>query len=296
MVGLTGTILYERQDPARTTLDLNDGVKIKLRHHDGFGIPEFQHAVVPSPGIHGDYWFGVKYPARTVTLDLVLYAASLSALQNLRAEVIDTLNPSVYTGILKVTQANGITRHLDCVLAESLPMPTNQHVGQRSMLLSVRFRTVGAPFFYDPIKKTHTVPPGSSAGNFMVGGFVFPFTLTQSGVYSEAVLAYAGHVPTPVEINLYGPGLDPILRHETLNRTISFLGSGLTLPPGGVLYVNTDPRARNVQVGALSAWPYLRESGFWWLQAGENRISFELGGTSPTTTLVMTYYDRYLGL
>jgi len=296
MVGLTGTVLYERQDPARTTLDLNDGVKIKLRHHDGFGIPEFQHATVPSPGIHGDYWFGVKYPSRTVTLDLVLYAASLAALQNLRAEIIDKLNPSVFTGILKVTQANGVTRHLDCVLAESLPMLTTQHVGQRSMMLSVRFRSVGSPFFYDPLLKSYNIAPGSTQGNFMIGGFAFPFTLAQSGVYSSGDLIYNGHVPTPVQISVYGPGLDPIMRNETLGRTISFSGSGLNIAVGGVLYVNTDPRARDVQIGGLTAWPYLRESGFWWLQSGVNRISFELGGTAVGTNLVMSYYDRYLGL
>lgn len=294
MVELTGSLIWVREDGV--TLDLNDGVNIKLRHHDGFGIPEFQHAVVGSPGMAGDYWFGVRYPARIVTLDLTLYASGLAALQNLRATVISAVNPTLYSGTLKMIQANGVERWFDCVLAESLPMPTTQHIAQKAMMLTLRFRSVKDPFLYDPIAQEYVVPPGASSGNFMVGGFSFPFILSQSGVYNTVVLTYPGHVPTPVEITFMGPGIDPVLRNETLGRTIGFLGSGMTLATGAVLYINTDPRAKDILVGGLNGWPYLRESGFWWLQPGPNTLSFELGGSSGATTLSMRYYDRYLGL
>lgn len=295
MTDLTGSLIWEREDGV--TLDLNDGVNIKLRHHDGFGVPEFQHAVVTSPGLQGDYWFGVRYPARIVTLDVTLYADGLAQLQNLRRQVIAALNPTVYSGTLKLVQANGVERWFDCVLAESLPMPTNQHVAQRAMMLTLRFRSVRDPFLYDPVPKTYLVEPGMvSSGNFMLGGFQFPFALSQSGVFNEVVLTYEGDVPTPVEITLYGPGVEPVMRNETLDRSIGFLGSGLTLAEGGVLYVNTDIRERDVLAAGLNGWPYLRESGFWWLQPGPNELTFELGGSSPETNLIMRYFDRFLGI
>jgi hypothetical protein len=292
----TGTLVYVRADGV--TLDLNDGVSIKLRHHEGFGMPDFQHATISSPGLSGDYWFGVRYPARIVTIDVTLFAAGLAALQNLRRQVIDVLNPSVYTGTLKLVQVNGVERWFDCVLAESLPMPTNQHVGQRAMMLTLRFRSVREPFLYDPVPKQYLVAAGAASAStaFMMGGFRFPFHLSQSGVFNALVLTYQGQVPTPVEIVLTGPGIEPILRNDTLGRSVSFVGSGLTLVAGGTLDVDMDPRDRDVLVYGGNGWPYLRESGFWWLQPGPNSLSFEVSGSAPATQLVMTWRDRYLGV
>jgi hypothetical protein len=297
-VALTGSWVYERSDGV--TLDLNDGVNIKLRHHDGFGIPEFQHAVTASPGLDGDYWFGVRYPPRIVTLDLTLYASGLIALENLRRTVISKLNPTGRSGKLKITQTNGTVRWFDCVLAESLPMPTTQHIGQRAMNLTVRFRSVGEPFLYDPVDKEYTVASGASGagGNFMLGkgGMGFPFLLSQSGVFNEVVMTNPGDVPTPVEITLYGPGIEPVLRNDTLGRAVGFAGSGLNLPSGQMLVVNMDPRERDVTFQGLNGWPYLRESGFWWLEPGANDLSFEVSGSNQYTLLVMRYRERYLGL
>jgi Phage tail protein RIFT-related domain len=293
---LTGTLSYVREDGV--TLDLNDGVNIKLRHHDGFGIPEFQHAVSPSPGIDGDYWFGVRYPPRIVTVDVTLYADGLGALQNLRREVISKLNPTVRTGRLEMVQANGVARRFDCVLAESLPMPTTAHIGQRAMMLTLRFRSTGEPFLYDPAEQAYTAVSGTAApGNFMVTGFSFPFRLSQSGVYNQVTMNYQGDVPTPVEITVYGPGLDPVFSNETLGRRVSFLGSGLLLGDRfSTLVVDMDPRHRDVIYQGGNGWPKLRESGFWWLVPGPNVLTFEISGSTNETLLMMRYRRRYLGV
>lgn len=287
-------------------LDLNDGVNIKLRHHDGFGIPELEHAVSGSPGVAGDYWFGVQYPARTISLDLVLYANSLAALQNLRASVISAFNPSLYSGTLKLTQTNGVQRWMYCALAESLPMPTTQHVGQRAMLLTIRLRSIAEPFWFDPVLKQQTVITGvGTTGNFMVSGFQFAFTITQAGAYTDTTIEYPGQVPTPVEVTLNGPGIEPVLRNVTLGRAVGFIGSGLSIVQGEQLYVNMDPRARAVLYGVPdpgtgkptgNGWPYLRESSFWWLQPGANALRFEVSGSAAPTSLTMKYYERYLGV
>ena len=293
---LTGTLVYVRDDGA--TIDLNDGAKIKLRHHDGFGIPEFQHAVSPSPGIDGDYWFGVRYPPRIVTVDVTLFADGLAALQNLRREIITALNPTVFAGTLEMVQVNGTARRFDCVLAETLPMPTTQHIGQKAMMLTLRFRSVGEPFLYDPVPQVYSVRSGTgNPGNFMVGGFSFPFRLSQSGVFNQVVMTYQGDVPTPVTLTLYGPGLEPVFRNDTLGRIVSFERSGFELPKDGTLIVDMDPRHRSVTFqGGQNGWPYLRESGFWWLQPGPNSLTFEVGGSTPDTLLTMTYFRRYLGV
>lgn len=279
-------------------MNLNDGENIKLRHHDGFGIPDFSQLTAGSAGVDGDYWLGVRYPARTVSLDVVLMAPGLALLQNLREVVIERLNPTVYSGTLKFSQANGTVRWFDCVLAESLPMPTIQHVGGVAMMLTLRFRSVRGPFLYDPTLQEVPVASGSnlSSGTFMSGGFEFPFLLSQSGEFESATLTYDGHVPTPVELMLYGPAIEPVFRNETLDRVVGFGGSGLNLPQGGLLTVNMDPRERDVVFQGFNGWPYLRESEFWWLQPGPNSLSFEVGGTDENTLLLMRYYRRYLGV
>jgi hypothetical protein len=294
---LTGTLAYVREDGV--TLDLNDGERIKLRHHDGFGIPEFQHAVSPSPGIDGDYWFGVRYPPRIVTVDVTLYAPGLGELQNLRREVITKLNPTVRTGHLEMVQANGVALWFDCVLAESLPMPTTSHIGQRAMMLTLRFRSTGEPFLYAPGPPTEyaAISGTASPGNFMVTGFSFPFRLSQSGVYNQVTMDYQGDVPTPVEITVYGPGLDPVFSNETLGRRVSFRGSGLLLADQfSTLVVDMDPRHRDVIYQGGNGWPKLRESGFWWLVPGPNVLTFEIDQSTAQTLLMVRYRRRYLGV
>jgi hypothetical protein len=296
MLNLTGTLTYQRSDGL--ILDLNDQVNIKLRHHDGLAMPDIQHASSGSPGLDGDYWFGVHYPTRVITFDLILMAPNLAALQTLRRRVISALNPTVYSGTLKITQANGLEYWFDCVLAERLEMPTTNHIGQHAMMLTVRFRSVREPFFYEPLLQQLPVGTGSTGGigNFMVSGFQYPFVLSQSGIFNGFQLVYYGDVPTPIEIVLNGPGIEPVLTNETLGRSVGFVGSGLNVAAGSVLNVNMDPRNRDIRYQGFNGWPYLRESGFWWLQPGPNNLSFQISGSSANTLLTMKWRNRYLGL
>jgi hypothetical protein len=287
------TLVYTRSDGL--VLDLSDNVNYKFRHHEGFGIGDFDHTAVDVPTLDGDYWFGTRFKTRTVTVDIVINATNLASLQTKRGQLLSALNPHPYSGKLTLTQSNGVVRCLDCVLSSTLPMPTSQHIGRAHMALSLQFRSVGSPFLYDPVQQSTTITP--SGGGFTFP-WQFPFVLAQSQIYAAPVINNPGDVPTPVEINLTGPALNPIFQNSTTGQTFSFSGglANVDINPGGILYINTDPRKRRVQLYGVDAWDKLVAADFWGLNAGANNLFFDIGNTTVATSLVISWFNRYLGV
>lgn len=287
------SLVWTRDDGL--VLDLSDGVSYKLRHHDGFGMPPFDPITVSVPTIEGDFWLGSHFNARVVTIDLVLNADTLAALQARRAEIISAVNPR-HQGTLTLTQSNGVVRAFDCALGAQASMPTSQHIGRSHMGLQLQFRSVGNPALYDPVKQSLIISTAGSLGFSFP--WQFPFQLARSQVYAQPVVNNPGDLETPVEITLTGPGQEPIFRNDTLNQRVSFAGgvAPFFIAQGGNLYLSMDQRRRRVQRYGVDIWNALTEADFWTLQPGANSLFFDIGATTTDTVLKIEWYNRYLGV
>jgi hypothetical protein len=271
----------------------------QLLQHDGFAVGEFDHVTTRPIVGHGDYWTDLRFRERVVTLDVLLRASGLGGLQNLRSQLISALNPIRGGGTLALTQSNGLVRALDCVLAEPPPMATAQHIGGRALRTTLRLRSTGDPFFYDPAGSLAiaTVPIGV-VSNFIFP-WSFPWTLGASGIGAGLELTNAGDVPTPLEIWVTGQAVTPKIRNTTTGEAIEFNrpAAPLTVANGSVLYVNTDPRRPVVQIDGVDAWIYLSRAELWQVQPGVNDVAVEVSGaTTANSAAALQFQNRYLGV
>jgi hypothetical protein len=276
-----------------------DGVEINLSEppyltlgYDGFGIGEFQSTTVSPPGAHGEYWYDTRMGAKVVTIQFAYIGDGVPERQGSRADVVDMFNPLLGPGTLRIDQVNGVSRELRCILAESLPLPSDDFQGVGYYETQVRFKSHGIPAFIDPTVNVFELDFNQTPGNFLFP-WTFPRVFAQSGFGSSPIVTNVGSIETPVHIEIVGPALNPIFKNVTTDRQISL--PGLTLLAGQVLVIDTDPENYVVQVDGADVWNYLDEVQMWGLVKGDNQLLFDIGGTSIATVGSVEWYTRYLG-
>ena len=135
----------------------------------------------------------------------------------------------------------------------------------------------------------------------LIGGwkwkFKLPFKLKQYGDL-ERVIYNAGDIATPVELYFKGPAVEPTI---FLNDTGQYIKVKKDLAAGDTLYINTAFRNKKVEIISdgtrEDAWDYLdMTSSFFWLQPGDNVISYSHTGTERSTGVEIIYKERYLGV
>lgn len=296
-------LTYFRPDTGAGLL-LNDETNYRLLHHDGFGIGDMTHISSPVPELDGEYWIGAKFNTKVITLELAMYGPTIAGLQAKRAQLIDYLNPKLVDprsgrfGRLRLQQTDGRQLQMDCVLSEAMSLPTSEYIGTgRAARLQLRFRSVGAPYLYDPNSASIEYALGGSGG-FRVDPFRLPMRVSASEIFRQVTLVNAGHVESPVLIDVLGPATAIALTNTTLNRSVEFRNENapLVLSAGQHLVVNTDPFNLTVTLDGANAWNYLSRAEFWLLTVGDNDLIFDLGSANANTRVTVSYNTRYLGM
>lgn len=276
-----------------------DGVTINLSDppyttydYDGFGIGEFQHTTVAPPQLHGEYWYGTRMEAKILTVEFGFTGDGVVERQGSRRIAVNVFNPLLGPGTLRIDQANGVSREITCILAESMSLPSSEFVGTGHYRTLVRFKSHGIPAFVDPTVNEY-------AFNFAVvpGTFIFPFTLpvvfAQSGFGSAPTITNEGDIDTPVRIEMTGPFINPIFRNATTGRTIEL--AGFTVGVGQQLVIDTAPDRYVLTLDGIDVWQYAVSADMWGLAPGDNNLVFDVGGTTAGTLGTIKWYTRYLG-
>lgn len=127
--------------------------------------------------------------------------------------------------------------------------------------------------------------------------FKLPFKLKQYGDLNKDVYN-SGDVETPMEIFFQGPAVNPTVYRQDSGEYISVKKE---LTSDDTLYINTGFRQKKVEIitnGVREdAWDYLdMTSTFFWLQPGDNNISYSHTGIERNTGVQIRYKERYLGV
>lgn len=283
-------ITYTRPDGQ--VIDLSNAPYI-TNDYDGFGIGEFQHTLVAPPGVHGDWWYDTRMEAKILTVDFSYYGDGTVERQASRRRIVEMFNPLLGPGVLRIVQESGVDREIDCILAESLMLPSDDFMGVGAYRAVARFRSHGVPAFRDHNMKSQAIGAYSNAG-FMFP-WQFPRQFAQSGYAATINITNVGDIDTPVKIAMNGPMVDPIFYHANQAKRIQL--SPLTIGLGDTIYIDTNPASYAVQVNGVDAWNLLQSGAdFWQLTPGINTIIMDMGGTTVQTTGTISWYDRYLGL
>lgn len=289
---LYDVITYTRPDGV--VINLSDAPYM-IEGYDGFGIGEFQHTTVAPPGGHGEYWYDTRMEAKILTVMFAYHGEGVPERQDSRRAIVRLFNPLIGPGVLRLDQVNGVSLEIDCILAESLSLPSDDFLGVGGYRAVVRFKSHGIPAFRDPVINTLPMNAQPSTGNFTFP-WSFPRVFAQSGFFNTSDINNIGDIETPVRITMTGPLIDPVFRNNTTGKALGF--TGLTLVAGDGLVIDTDPANYVVQVNGIDAWQYLQSENteFWDLAPGSNKVVFDVGGTNVvSTTGNISWYTRYLG-
>lgn len=261
--------------------------------YDGFGIGEFQSTTVAPPGQHGEWWYDTRMDAKVLSVDFGYFGDGVVERQDSRRAVVRAFNPLLGPGVLRLEQVNGSIREIDCILAESLPLPSDEFLGSGGYRTVVRFKSHGIPAFRDGVLNTQSMNAVVLPGNF-VFPWSFPRVFAQSGFFSARTITNGGDIETPVRIVMSGPMIDPKFINNTTGRIISMVGLSLSASDG--LVIDTNPDGYTVQVNGVDTWQYLHDADFWDLVSGDNDVVFDVGGTAVgQTTASISWYNRFIG-
>jgi hypothetical protein len=282
-------ITYRRPDGV--TINLSDP-PYQLISYDGFGIGEFQHTMVAPPQAHGEYWYDTRMEAKILTVEYSYTGGGVPEEQASRREVVRVFNPLLGPGVLRIDQANGISREIACILAESMSLPKANDEAPGHYQTIVRFKSHGIPAFIDPVVSTFTLNFNATPGNFTFP-WTFPRIFAQSGFASSPTIAYDGDIGTPVRIELFGPFSEPAFRNLTTGKSLSLVGVSAT--DGQHLVIDTHPDLYIIQLDGVDMWHKVYETDMWQLAPGDNALSFDIGSTTTTTAGSIQWNNRYLG-
>lgn len=136
----------------------------------------------------------------------------------------------------------------------------------------------------------------------LIGGWKFrfklPFRLKQYGEL-ERNIYNSGDVKTPIEAYFKGPAVMPTIYKKDTGEYIRLKKD---ISAGETLYINTGFRTKAVRIikedgTSEDAWDYLdMTSTFFWLDPGDNMVSYSHTGTERTTGVEVRYKERFIGI
>lgn len=278
-------------EPDGTTRDLTAGVDTKvLSGRVGAFMPPVAFVEDTVPLQPGARLREVRFRPREVDLVMMAQAASASALRTLLRSSLHWFDPTRGEGTLRVQVDGGIERELRCRYAGGLELSESQRENGRIWQKFVLTLRAVDPFWYgrNAIVATYLAATG---GSFFP---ILPLRLASSTIFADAIVTNAGDVEAWPVWTITGPGSGLVLSNQTTNKRLALTQA---LLGGETVTIDTRPGQKTVRkndganlFGSLSS-----DSSLWSLQVGDNSIRVELSGSTTASSVVLSYYTRYLG-
>jgi hypothetical protein len=294
-----GVVLFETTDGPVTLYYLDD---------NGLGMPPIVNLSERGPAQHGDTDRGYHYDSRIYSYIFGIHAPNTHTnahLYSARDIVLRMFKRSTAIAIFKYTLANGEVRWINGHFNGGMMFANaDRQEGTWFQRFAVDFKA-NDPFFYDPTIVTHTLD--NEYWNGAVDGFdvplPVPFDVGPSLFIHEAGITYTGSFDSYPTIRINGPITDPVIQHMQLGLTIPLNGSvgageywDIILDTArkqikdatgaSVMRVLDDPN--DIDVFRIASDPDVPEGG--------NSITITGRNADSTTTVVISYYTRYLGI
>lgn len=264
---------------------------------DGFGMPPLEFVTQRGPFQHGETVKGVWLRPRIIQLLVRREACSRSEYWDLRAALINTLRTnrtSNHTpGRLRKYLANGQVRELFAYPSEGPGFPSHDpnEWQQFSVQDTIRFTC------YDPVARDPNIKTLVYASSGAVGIFPLTFPITIASFGTSGPITYLGNWDTYPTITINGPVTGPFIRNLTTGEVISL---NYTVPSARSVTINLEYGRKTVTlddgtnlVGYVTADSDL---GAFHLQPGSNNLQIYASGTSAISSVILSWYDRYIGV
>ena len=260
-----------------------------LKEYTGFTFADAQYRTTDSPYQDGVTILDTNFIPRKVTIPLMVTAPSLEDIQAAVLYLIRLFNPKPGVGELKFTYENGNNYYLSCV-GTVTPSATIRGSNWQMVTISL---TAHDPLWYGDYQV-------ASLGTATTKTFpmTFPFTLAPN--LAQASLTNAGDVAAPVTIVITGDVTNPKIKNTNTDEFFEFTRN---MDESDVMTITTGFGNKTITYydatagTTVNGFQYLdADSVFWQLIPGANNILFTSDAVDPTTTVSITWRDRYSGV
>jgi len=279
------------------TLDISDVVHYALDEVDGFGMPPIARLSEKGPLQHGESDRGYRLGARLIQCVLTLRATGWAEYYSRRQELLGFLSPTNDSPIsLRFTQPDGTVRQIDGYAAEGPSF--SKRDAKLYQFHKVAFRlSCPDPAWYDPERKIVRVV-GSSGGDGFAFPLAVPWTFGGTSVNTELSLDYDGTWLEYPEIVITGPISDPRIEHMETGDVLDF--DGATIDNGDSYTIDLRYGYKTIVDGSgttkIAELTPESDLATWRLQTGANTVAFSGVSAGANTSIVLRYYNRYLGV
>jgi len=281
-----------------TVLDLTDRTKWLVLPGDGFGLPDLTQATRELPYAPGAVWVYTRPAPRTLTLRILLRAATYTTQIALRQTLVAAFSPSKGLGTLTIARADGSTRVIQGVPDKgSLLFNASGRKGL-SRLEEVKL-FCPSPFWSDGAIQQVAALVGTAASGSFPQTLPFALSTTGSQTLGTAVtVTNAGDWEAPVTITIPGPCQNPQVVCATTSQAWQWQN---TLPAGYTLRVTSSYSKPLVQIvdpfgnvtngfGWLTTWSVL-----WMLPPGASTIVVR-AAQAPNAQATIAWTNVYSGI
>jgi hypothetical protein len=275
-----------------------------VMQEEGFGMPPIEYVTDRAPFQHGDSLRSFYLAPRTIQLVILHNFCSRAEYWVGRNNLLNVLRPIMHPeppppGQLLYHMAGGLQRALD-VYIESGPGYTPQE-GWREWSFTEALRFVAHdPTWYDPRMRSQVLLPTNPTTD-LVFPITFPIVFSETAG-SKSYIMYPGTFATYPTVSITGPIIGFELENTTVGAklglienvpegyTVTFVLHGLKTVTGsdGQNWLNRVSADSDLTTFAL--WPNP--------SAPDSVNEFHIGGTGTNaqTRVVVSYYERYIGI
>lgn len=233
----------------------------------------------------------VKTTARDVDIPIMVKGTGEIDLRNNIRLLLQYIDPNRGDGRLRITAPDGSQRDLYCRYSSGMEGHESKDttIPWIWMTLILTFRAFD-PYWYGVQTQVQTYTTGQPATFFPF----FPLRLSSSSVFADATINNQGDVETWPEWVITGPGSQIVLHNLTTGETITL---NVTLGIGETVTIDTSPGNKTVKKndGTNLYSQMTFDSSLWAIQKGSNSIQIEMSSSTTTSSVQLTFRERYLG-
>lgn len=268
---------------------------------ENFGMAPLHLITSRSPVQQGDTTLDFRLDPRIIQIPILVECFSLQEQYDVRNYLLSIFKPSNQDGVLTVVQPNGNIRQINTRVLGGLDFNMETSAGY-SVRTVVKLRC-SDPTWYDPaeifvllagVSGTATAYPKAYPVTYGTAGFAGSYTLTYTGTW----LSY------PI-ITVTGPVTNFSITNTSKNQNITLI-AGTVIPAGTTLrfdlrygYKTVIDSAGNNRISWVDSSSELAQFAIYPapdVTDGINTLVIAGTGTTSASSVVMSYYDRYIGI
>lgn len=283
-----------------------------LMTEEGLGLPPIEYITQRGPFQHGETLIDYRLNPRTIQMQIRQNSCSRQSYWENRALLLNSIRPNRFVGssfepgVLRKIFQDGSMRDI-YVIIEQGPVFNARDLSkwdEWGFTETLRF-IAHDPVFFNPLKKSLIFSDLADSGDELdwVLSWSFPIAFGETAYSLTSNLTYLGNWISYPTLVITGPMNGLIINNDSTGEKIQF---DYNISAGEIVTVSLQPGNKSVEnssgtnlIGIISADSDL--STFHIapdpeVPSGVNEFSLEVTGTTAQSSLVIEYYERYIGI